>query len=438
MTKRKFSCSGYDNGAKHVQDVARCLHQQLQRTTREGARNCFLDHCRSLNAVMRGNVLQGHLTALISVVFSCTRLKRVDINITCPRYPPTTLRVSYELIARHIGTLALQESSVKVHLDTCTSRPPEVLDVHFTLPYLCNIVTTLEVVHKNGHFYSKHFKALSEFSNLRSLTFTMDPKTAERYFQVFSSEKNRDFWNAIELLPLEEIKFTVPLPAINWDDQIASLPKTLKHVNLEFPNPDRLRRTVKIMAILRQLPLLERFEAHSWEEEDDSDLLRQTIYPNPRPLEQESLPCHRLKTLQLSSYCDPEFSLQAILHHCPLLATLEMPTDACDDDILLVARQCKSLECITVNYFGEMTTDSLLHLRHAKNLKTIHLRPSCFHFYNDLVQDMWAAELPFVEVGDGFELNIAVSEFDYTDYDYGELFSPDLLDSDDSGQNVPA
>ena len=404
MTKRKFSCSGYDNGAKHVQDVARCLNRQLQRTTTEGARGCFLDHCRSLHAVLCGDVLPDRLTALLSVVFSCTRLKRVDINITCPRDPPTTLLVGYELIARHINTLALQESSVKVHVDTGTSRPPELLDVHFTLPYLCNIVTTLEVVHRNGHFHYQHFKALSQFSNLRSLRFTMDPKTAERYLQVFSSQQNRDFWNAIELLPLEEIQLTVPLPAINWDDQIASLPKTLKHVSLEFPNPDRLHRTVKIMAILRQLPLLERFEARSWEEEeDDSDLQRQTIYPNPRPLEQESLPCHHLKTLRLSSYCDPEFSLQAILHHCPLLATLGMPSDACKDDILFVTRQCKSLECIMVNYFGEMRTESLIHLRHAKNLKTIHLHLSCFRFYTDLVENGWAAELPFVvEVGDGF------------------------------------
>lgn len=439
VTKRKFSCNGYDHGSEHVQDVARCLNRQLQRTTRDGARGCFLDHCRSLHALMCGDVLDEHVVALISVMLGCTRLKRVDINIICPKDPPTTLLVGYELIARHIYTLALQESSVKVRLDTCTSRPPEVLDVPFTLPYLCNIVTTLEVVHRNGHFYYKHFKALSQFSNLRSLTFMMDPKTAERYLQIFSSKQNIDFWNAIELLPLEEIQFTVPLPAINWDDQIASLPKTLKHVSLEFPNPDRLRRTVKIMAILRQLPLLERFEARSWEEEDDSDLQGQTIYPNPRPLEQESLPCHRLKTLQLSSYCDPEFSLQAILHHCPLLATLEMPTDACEYDILLVARQCQSLECIMVNYFGGMRAESLLHLRHAKNLKTIHLRPGCFQFYTDLVQDVWAAELPFVEVGDGFELNeVLSSESDYTNYDNGELFLPDLLDSVDSGENVPA
>jgi len=43
-----------------------------------------------------------------------------------------------------------------------------------------------------------------------------------------------------------------------------------------------------------------------------------------------------------------------------------------------------------------MTTNSLLYLRYAKNLKVIRLRPQCAHLYNPLVWTIWKAELPLL------------------------------------------
>ena len=342
----------YDVGMKHVLEISRCLDRQLQRTTKLGAHGCFLGYCRSLHLVMDGEIPDERLAALIPVVFACTGLVKVDIAFHCPMEPPQTLLLCYSLVARHINTLVLPDRMVRFHQTTLSSRSPGVLNHNFNLHYLYSVLTELKLVHKNGEFLPTQFWVLSQFSSLRSLTFTLHPRVAERHLQTFTSVQSRSFWNAIELLPLETLKWTVPVPVITWDNQIASLPKSLKRVDITFLKPDRLGRTVKIMAILRQLPLLEHLRIRGWRDDVlDQDAAGQPVYPKPRPLEAESLPCHRLKSLTLDSYSDPEFSLQAIVHHCPLLYRVEMPADARDEDILLVARGCECLEYITVNYF---------------------------------------------------------------------------------------
>ena len=125
----------------------------------------------------------------------------------------------------------------------------------------------------------------------------------------------------------------------------------------------------------------------------NQDLETSVFRLSPAPLNLSG----QLRHLQLGVYC-PELLLQSIARQSPLLKSVRFPSNCTDDDIFVVATECRSLEHVEFHHRfpvpQAVSVKGLSHLCRAKNIRTIEASGLERLFTNKEVLTKWATELP--------------------------------------------
>jgi hypothetical protein len=210
------------------------LFQGPQTASNEG----LFNYCRSLSiSALYHSRIKADLPDLTSAVPACNKLREVNIFLGANEFSPKEFGQMWKSIARHLSTQNLEIFRLYVNSSASVDAHPPFFTENRKLSVLgiCHLVTHLSINEVHDNFDYFFTGALSDFKNLKSFSFLPETDPEDPH-EIFYMSEYEAFWASLKRLPLQDISFTVPYPALSWADGEAILPPYLKNVVIKVSN----------------------------------------------------------------------------------------------------------------------------------------------------------------------------------------------------------